>query len=212
MSVQKKNIAEIYQFISQNGFDVSMDQIASGIHVTKKTLHNRYKTKLDIEQLVLEYWMALFLDRFIEKKEFTNNTIEQLLLFIFEFEKIVKKEFPFFKKVYSQNVNKGNNETLYFQKMLMQLLEEGQEKGEIFEELNTDHYSKYFLINVLHIFIRNSIGVILCMEEIESDQGSFPSQSFQYLDEIQYLLTPILTKKGSKCLQDINLISLFGLQ
>ena len=55
MAKQQKNIIPLYKYFAIHGFNHSMDEIAAGVQLTRKTLHNRYISRQYIHDLVVNY-------------------------------------------------------------------------------------------------------------------------------------------------------------
>lgn len=212
MSIKNQQIQVLYQFILENGFNVTLDEIASGIHVTKKTLHNRYKTKAQLEQQVIEYWRSLLMERFEDKFEFTNNSIEQLLILIYELEALFIHEFDFFRKECQHYLTYSNIEETFFQDLVTQLIEKGKYHEEFVNNLDTTNYVKFFLFNIFHLFIENSFCKFDPYEKKQITRDPHLVNSSQFVDYIDYLLSPLLTEKGKTHLSEIDLISFFKIE
>lgn len=212
MSIKIQQIQVVYKFILENGFEVTLDEIASGIHVTKKTLHNRYKTKVHLEKQVIEYWRSLLKIRFEEKFEFSNNTVEEILLLIYELEQLKVTEFEFIR-IESQNYfSKSINEETFFQHLLTQMIEKGKYNEEIIQDLDISNYVRYFLFNIFHLIIEDSFFKFGTDKNNQISMNSPLAKRSFLVDHIQYLLSPILTVKGKTYLNEINLISFFKVE
>lgn len=212
MSIKNHNIQVLYHFILENGFNVTLDEIASGVHVAKKTLHNRYKTKSHLEQQVIEYWRTIKIDKFEEKFAFTNNTIEQLLLIIYEFEALFITEFDFFKKECQNYLTKNTLEETFFENLVTQIIEKGKYREEIIQNIDTTHYVKYFLFNLFYLLFEDSFCKFDTFKKEQISRKPHIVNGSYYDDYIHYLLSPILTTQGKKHLNEIDLISFFRIE
>ena len=198
MKIQKKKLLILYQFILENGFELSIEEIALGIHITKKTLYNRYGTRQLLETQVVEYWRDLFQTRFNEKCVFTNNYVEQLLILIFEFEWVLKHEPIFFKREIKEYLSSSKNNDTFLLNLVVQILTLGKENGEFFPTIMDEKYARFFLFNIFELFLKESFPHLL----ISSNRYNLSDIEYEY---IQYLVTPILTKQGLKNFEEINL-------
>ena len=209
MSNKNQNIQVLFQFILENGFNVTLDEIASGVNVAKKTLHNRYKTKSHLEQQVIDYWKSLRIEKFEEKFAFTNNTIEQLLLIIYEFEVLFITEFYFFKKECHNYLTNNTLEETFFQNLVTQIIDKGKYREEIIQNIDTSHYVKYFLFNLFYLLFEDSFYKFDTFEKEQITRKPHLVNGSYYQDYIHYLVSPILTNQGKKHLNEIDLISFF---
>ncbi len=198
MKIQNKKLHTLYQFILENGFELSIEEIAFGIHITKKTLYNRFGSRQLLENQVVEFWRELFQSRFNDKCSFTNNYVEQLLLLIYECEWSLVHE-PVFLKREIQNHNtffKPDNP--FLSNIVLQVIKQGQENGEFSSTIQDEKFIRFFLFNIFELFLKESFPHIF----IHSNDTISSEIEYEY---IQYLITPILTKEGLKNYEEINL-------
>ena len=198
MKVQQKKLEILYQFILGKGFEISIEDIALGINVTKKTLYNRYSSRLLLEKQVVDYWRELFQTRFDEKCAFTNNFVEQLLILIYEFELVLKQEPVFFKREIENHTDPLKLDESFFLKIVSQIITQGKGNGEFFNDINTEKYARFFLFNVTQLFFKETFPHLLTTTVSEN----LFDIEFEY---IHYLMIPILTKQGMKNYEEIDL-------
>lgn len=198
MNIQQKKLETLYQFILEKGFELSLEEMALGIHVTKKTLCNRYGTRLLLEKQVVEYWRAIFQTRFNEKCTFTNNFVEQLLILIYEFEWVLNSEPIFLKREIENHTDPLKLDESFFVKIVIQIITEGIENEEFFDDINVEKYARFFVFNIMQLFLKETFSHLLTTP----DSKNLSYIEFEY---IHYLMTPILTKQGLKNYEEIDL-------
>ncbi|MDR3048177.1 MAG: hypothetical protein LBU51_11340 [Bacteroidales bacterium] len=164
---------QLYRFILENGFSCSIEQMAVGIKVEKKTLYNRYLNRKNLEITVGNHWKILFIDRLYDKFDQCNNSLEKLLFFILELQKSYVKESIFFQKEIDETAHNNDSPRHPFLLILDTIIAEGQ-KENLFQEINTTIYTSYLLHNLIYFYF-NKIRA----REI-----------------ITFLLAPLLTPKG----------------
>lgn len=209
MKNQPKNITTLYSYFVNNGFSHSMEDIASGIHVTKKTLHNRYITRQYMEDQVMFYWRSQFLNRFEEKVQFSNHSVESLLLLIFEMELSLINEFPFFERESFLCQDLSKLETHFLTNTIIQIIKKGQQNGDFSYDLDLKKYSTFLIFNIMNYFFKEVFRQINGSElRFKKDRVSIVNQYID-ADLIEYLISPILTLKGKVRFKEIDLNILF---
>ena len=182
MSSKKEKLKSLYNYLLKEGFENSIEKIALQIGVVPATLYNRYQSRKGIETAAIQYWLEEISQKCVEKHPYTNNSIENLLLFIHELN-LRKNEAEHF---YTKAIE--NNEIYAIKETIFPIIEAGIETKHFKEEGSSDEYLNYFIYTLTKS--------ILVSKKIES--------RFFY-----YLIAPILTEIGIKAIEEIDLVAFF---
>lgn len=182
MTKKREKLNTLYSYLLKEGFSHSIDEIAIGIGVTPTTLYNRYQTRKGLEESIIQFWIEEISIRINEKRQYANNSIEEILYFIHEIYNTTIEETHFYEKA----CQIGEIEKL--KDCLISIIEKGIEQKNFTPEGISTEYLTYFIHTLLFSIFKES--------PIES----------QY---IIYILTPILTIKGKETLQEIDLSTFF---
>lgn len=177
----------LLKFYAEYGFDHTVEETAKALHVTPKTLFNRYETKEKMELSAMRYWQSYTRMVLEEKCAFANNCVESLLLIICEIIQLRDVTRPLFDRKVKDLLeeNKLGNEEL--SKLLIIILENGATREHsILSDQNFLAYIPYLLLNV---FI-------------------YVSKDQMNQDIVAYLFHPILTEMGREMLDAIDVESL----
>ena len=181
MPISQKKIEELSQFYLKNGFDHSTDEIVDGMNISRKTFFNRYKSKENSVQMVLDAWYENIRERFQEKAAQCNHAVEELVQYGYELHYIRHTEHVFYQYVKTHNLL--FREDLPFVQILAGILRNGINHYQFKEELNEVVYAKYVMNNISNYNYT----------EAESE------------DVIRYLLAPILTERTTMLLNELDL-------
>ena len=99
MNYQDSKIEPIFRFYLDRGFEHSLQKVADAVHITKKTLFNRYLSKENLEFCIVNYWQKKSNERIVQRVEFTNNSVEKLMMFLLELQYCKNFEPHFFQKM-----------------------------------------------------------------------------------------------------------------
>ncbi|MEG2071338.1 MAG: TetR/AcrR family transcriptional regulator, partial [Bacteroidales bacterium] len=122
MTKKDQKLEALYHYFISNGFDHTIEEIAQGIGVTKKTLFNRYENREGMEKSVMDHWHQVLLSRFYNKCQFCNNAIEKIVIFVCEIKLSYHNETQFFTKNFAQ---KPITISAIFSKTLYEIIQEG---------------------------------------------------------------------------------------
>lgn len=209
MANQQKNIIPLYKYFAVNGFQHSMDEIAAGVQLTRKTLHNRYISRHSMDESVIAYWETLFITRFEEKMQFSNNALESLLILIFELELSIVNEFPIYEKESAHYRFPRKIESHFLIPTITQFIKNGQQTGEISIDVEPKKYACYFMYIVINLLLL-TVTQEIRQENLKTkkERISKLNSSFQ-LEIIEFVISPILTLKGKSKFKEIDLNLLF---
>lgn len=165
-----------------------MQEVADAVQVTKKTLFNRYQTKENLENSVIDYWQVVSCERIEQRMEFANNAVEKLLIFLYELQYCRNHELDFFLKMKEIFLEKFEQIKPLFITKLEEILKMGVEEGVFKFESEPKVYAYFFQFNTLFILLNGTV--------INTDYISF-------------IFEPILTENGKIVFQDIDIEQIF---
>jgi len=187
MEYNPDKIDPVYRYYLRNGFNVSFQKVADAVHLTKKTLFNRYVSKENLERCLLDYWQIKSNERSAERMEYANHAVEQLLMFLFELQYCKNNEPCFFQKRKELFFDKSKESGPHI-KQLEKIFAMGV-KEELFHfDSDCRVYSFYFLFNVLFLLL---------------------NENLIYTDYLSFLLDPILTETGKAVFKEIDIEQIF---
>ena len=188
MIYNHSKIESIFKYYLNSGFDHSMQEIASAVQVSKKTLFNRYLSKESLEYCLIDYWQIKSCERFAERIEHTNNAVEQLMMFLFELQYCRNNEFHFFEKTKEPFLRKFERTSPPFITQLEAIFKTGTTEGFFQFSFELKVFAYFFLFNALFILLSNT--------SVNTDYISF-------------LFEPILTEEGKMVFKDIDIEQVF---
>lgn len=173
---------DLYNYYLQNGFQHSIDEIADSLHISHKTFFNRYESKQASINATMMRWHQEFQERYRKKCLLCNHTVEELLLFIWEFRNSLIHEAPFCQYDIE-------NKFLYsaqapFLSILDNIIKKGIRCYHFYENSNIEAYSKFLLFNLSH----------------------YPFYNDAKEQNIRYLLSPLLNERGKTLLEEMDLL------
>ena len=183
MPISKKKIEDLSQYYLQNGFDHSTDEIVEGMNISRKTFFNRYKSKENSVQMVLEAWYDNIRERFQEKAAQCNHAVEELVQFGYEMHYIRHTEHIFYQYVKAHYLLL--REDLPFVQILAGILRNGINHYQFKEELNEVVYAKYVMNNI----------------------SNYNYTEAEREEVIRYLLAPILTERTTMLLKELDFVN-----
>lgn len=142
-------IYAVYDFFLKEGFHHTVEEIASAVKLTPKTLFNRYQTKANMELSARRYWHQQIHRRILEKTSYCNNAVEKMVMLVCESLYCLRKETNYYKKEIEEVFTREENA---FYVCLKQFLKEGQEAQLLNPVVNSWEYSEFFMHNLLFYF------------------------------------------------------------
>lgn len=183
MPITKKKIEDLSQYYLRNGFDHSTDEIVEWMNISRKTFFNRYKSKENSVQMVLEAWYDNIRERFQEKAAQCNHAVEELVQFGYEMHYIRHTEHIFYQHVKAHYLLL--REDLPFVQILAGILRNGINHYQFKEELNEVVYAKYVMNNI----------------------SNYNYTEAEREEVIRYLLAPILTERTTMLLKELDFVN-----
>ncbi|MCL1850129.1 MAG: hypothetical protein FWF70_01785 [Bacteroidetes bacterium] len=187
MNYNHSKIEPLFTFYLENGFNHSLQKIADTIKITKKTLFNRYFSKINLELCVVDYWEIKSNERIKQRMEFTNNAVEKLIMFLFELQYCKNNESFLFQKKKEFFLEKFIQNSPHI--TLLESIFKMGIKEELFRfDSDTKVFAYFFLFNTLFLLL---------------------SDNLIYTEFISFLFDPILTEKGKAVFKDIDIEQIF---
>lgn len=183
---EERKLQLLLKHYAENGFDHTVEETARILHVTKKTLFNRYQTKESMETAAMRYWQKYTRDMVEEKCAHANNSVESLLFLICEIGRMQETTEPLFQRKIADIMGENRYGDKEMKSLLSDILDIGCKEGSIQPDQNFNAYIPYFLLNV---FI-------------------YTSQREMTADIVGFLLHPLLSEKGQEMLDAINVEAL----
>ncbi|MBP1672228.1 MAG: hypothetical protein H6Q25_43 [Bacteroidetes bacterium] len=209
MSPNQKNITPFYHFFVQFGFDYTLEEIAERVGVTKKTIHNRFISRQNLENKVLKYYQDHFITQFQNKIEFSNHSIESLLLLIFDLETSIIREFPLFYKANGIHNHFSFFETHFLIPIVIQIVLKGQQAGDLYGDIDPKKYAHLFIYHIFTIYLQDAVSEINgLLMDTEKEKKSIINRTIQ-TEYIEFILMSILTDQGKQKLKQVDLNLLF---
>lgn len=140
---------DLYSFFLKEGFNHTVEEIAKALHVTPKTLFNRYQTKGNMELSARRYWHQQIRQRLMMKTLYCNNAVEKLVLLLCEVEACIRLETNYFQKEVEKVFALEENA---FNLCLHQFIEEGLHEQLLNPAVNQEEYAVFFLHNLCSFF------------------------------------------------------------
>jgi AcrR family transcriptional regulator len=181
-------IEPIFKYYLNTGFAHSMQEIADTVHITKKTLFNRYLSKENLEHCLIDYWQVKSCERIAQRIEFANNAVEKLMMFLFELQYCRNNESHFFQKIKEIFLENTEQKSPLFIAQLETIFNMGVEENLFQFDADPKVFAYFFQFNALFILLKDSL--------INTDYISF-------------LLAPILTESGEAVFKDIDIEQVF---
>jgi|GEM_PF-2663326 hypothetical protein len=181
ISRKEQKIADLYRFYLNNGFDHTIDEIATLMKIGRKTFYNRYLNKENSIWMVLRYCHNLFVEQFTEKTLECNHSVEELVLLMWEFQQFAKQQEIYFQHDWQQRLFYTDDTP--FRSVIETIVRKGIRSYQIQEDVDASAYSDFFYTNMsMYVMYGKKKPVIL-----------------------RYVLLPILNERGVELLNELDL-------
>jgi len=187
MEYNNIKIDPVFKYFLNNGFEYSLSELAKAVHLTKKTLFNRYISKENMELCVIDYWQKKSNERMAQRMEFSNNAVEKLLLFLFELQYCKNNESHLFHKAKSVFLEKFERNSPHILQ-LEAIFKTGIKENLFRFDTDPKVFAYFFQFNALFLLL---------------------SDYLIYTEYILFLFEPILTNIGKEVFQDIDIEQIF---
>ena len=97
MGTLNKKTEELFQFYLNSGFNHTIDEILTGLSISRKTFFNRYGSKKESVEMCITFWHEKVKERFRSKTLMCNHVVEELVMFGWEMQLLRRNEYCFQK-------------------------------------------------------------------------------------------------------------------
>lgn len=157
---KSKYIAKIIPFMKEHGMSLSMDAIAEGIGVSKKTLYNQFSSKEEL----LEAILASTTDEFHKKVDCLSNYdcpvingfksgITGLKEYFYDISHLFMKDFIRLNPTKSSAHHIMGSD--YFERQMKENIIRGKQEGVYRDDIDENLFSKYIASSIFGFFYRN---------------------------------------------------------
>lgn len=181
MGINNQKIRDLHHYYLSNGFNHTVDEIASGLHITHKTFFNRYVSKDNSILLACQYSHLRFEERLCGRFLMCNHSVEELMFFVYEMLQYREKERVFFE--FECKMMMITSEDAPYVSILNNIFSKGIRHSHFSHEVNLETYITYFLHNICQ----------------------FLPYATDKVDTLQFILEPILDERGYELLRELNL-------
>lgn len=188
MRVKTKGIEHVYQLFLKEGEHLTTEQIAAHCKITKKTLFNRYQSRQNLENQVIEYWKHCFYTTYKVKVKYANNQIEALLYFVDQFKKSITEEQVFFRLEEKKYLKPALLTDNFYVHMVEYLVQKGIDEGYFKSTIDPKTYAISIIFNLFHLFYYPDGERSPEYPQLDRDQ------SLKYISNMVYML---LTPEGA---------------
>lgn len=183
ISRKEQKTVDLYLFYKDNGFNHTIDEIASAMKIGRKTFYNRYVNKETSVSTTLQYCHAQFVDYFNEQLLQCNHSVEEVVLLMWEFRQFAHENRVFFQ--YDWDNGLFFTDETPFRSLLVSIIRKGLRSYHIREDIDATAYANFFYANLsLYVLSGHTQSVIL-----------------------RYVLMPLLNERGMELLDELNLES-----
>ena len=79
LSSKDKYIREVFELYKRRGLNLSMEQIADELQITKKTLYNNFESKEEMVRTVVDYFFCTLECKMMESLSCSSNAIQDMI-------------------------------------------------------------------------------------------------------------------------------------
>lgn len=184
ISRKEEKVEDLYSFYLQNGFDHTIEEIADLMGIGRKTFYNRYRSRENSIQQALQICHRQFVERFTEQRLHCNHSVEELVLFVWEFQRFAQKEKVYFQ--YDMDNGKFCSTDAPFKSIFENVVQKGLRCYHINEAVDMETYADYFFVTLSYYAMNGRLSGIV----------------------LQYLLCPLLNERGRELLDELNVENL----
>ncbi len=156
LSSKGKYIAEVFELYKKKGLNLSMEQIADELHITKKTLYNNFASKEEMLLTVVDHFFFTLENKILESTKNSNNAIEAMLVI----SGTISSEIDKLGSILLDDLSNENmdvfahsNRSSFYSKVIMENLERGI--GENLYRKNIDkEYATLFYTSAIELFYK----------------------------------------------------------
>lgn len=181
VSLKELKIKELYDFYLQNGFDHTVEEIAKRLKIERKTFYNRYQSREESIEMVLNYEHRRLNDNFKERFIHCNHPVEELIILIWCLQEYYRERRIFF--MYDVERGRFSSEYAPFRDVFKSIVEKGKQCYHVQENVDLSLYIDFFFSNIQRYIT------------------SEPKQT----GLVRYTLLPLLNERGLELLDELDL-------
>ncbi len=192
LSSKEKYIKAVFNLYKEKGLQLSMEQIAEELHVTKKTLYNNFENKDDMLKTVVGYFFHGLYAKVMTSVEQSKNAIEELFLI----SATIRSEIDSLGDVLLSDVVKENvdlfvhsNRTSFYSKVIRENLQRGIDENLYRNDIDVDN-TTLFYTSVVDMFYKK-----------DNTNRLFKRSSTFYPELIKYHLYSIVRTESRELLE-----------
>ncbi len=181
LSRREEKIFDLYQFYLRYGFDHTIDQISNLMGIGRKTFYNRYKNRENSIRMALRFAHQQFVQQYEEKEVYCNHSVEELVLFVYEFQRFAKSNNYYF--LYDREHGLFTTDAAPFKSLLESIIEKGRRFYHINESVDLETFFLFFFFSLSNYVIYAQKQAVL----------------------LRYILAPLLNERGLELLDELDL-------
>lgn len=156
LSSKAKYIKEVFELYKKKGLNLSMEQIADELHVTKKTLYNNFASKEEMLLTVVDHFFYGLECKMHDSVKNSRNAIEAMLLVNATIRSEIEKLGTLLlEDLSSENVDMfaHTNRSSFYSRVIMENLKKGMAEGLYRKDLNME-YVTLFYTSAIELFYK----------------------------------------------------------
>jgi len=155
-----KYVERILQVLQERGLDLSMDELADALCITKKTLYNHFSSKDELIDTCTAVWMEEFKEKIsclsdtsIPADEgFTKGILQMQSFFRNCCHSFIEGLSKYYPEMANESHNGGNE---YLKNQLRLNIENGKKEGIYRSETDSSLFSRYIASSIFHFFLKD---------------------------------------------------------
>ncbi len=156
LSSKGKYIQDIFELYKRKGLNMSMEQIAEELHVTKKTLYNNFASKEEMLRTVVDHFFYRLENKILESLSNSANAIEAMILINTTIRSEIEKLGTLLlSDLSSENIDMfaHSNRSSFYSKVIRENLQKGIKENLYRKDLNIE-YSTLFYTSAIELFYK----------------------------------------------------------
>ena len=158
LSSKDKYIREVFELYKRRGLNLSMEQIAEELQITKKTLYNNFESKEEMVRTVVDYFFCTLEVKMLENLAAGNNAIQNMI----SVSDTIRNEIDKLGAVLLNDLTGDNislfahsNRSSFYSKVIRDNLHKGIEENLYRKDIDIE-YVTLFYTSAIELFYKNS--------------------------------------------------------
>lgn len=158
LSSKDKYIREVFELYKRRGLNLSMEQIADELQITKKTLYNNFESKEEMVCTVVDYFFCTLEVKMLENLAAGNNAIQNMI----SVSDTIRNEIDKLGAVLLNDLTGDNislfahsNRSSFYSKVIRDNLHKGIEENLYRKDIDIE-YVTLFYTSAIELFYKNS--------------------------------------------------------